>query len=102
MTLYWLTKCSHTNLWSYRHSYGPDAKPPDHPDWYLRKPLGYSYFPKELIPIPVAWVATTGDLVWSNVHEKGGHFAAMEEPEELWKDVEDFVKQVSKDSPSNW
>lgn len=98
VTLYWLTKCMHTNLWSYRHSYGPDAKPPDHPDWYLHKPLalGYSYFPKELIPIPVAWVATTGNLVQSNVHQSGGHFAAMEEPEALWKDVDGFVKQVSK------
>ncbi|KAK5094106.1 hypothetical protein LTS08_008735 [Lithohypha guttulata] len=96
VTLYWLTKCMHTNLWSYRHSYGPAAKPHDHPDWHLKKPLGYSYFPEELIPIPVAWVATTGELVHSAVHETGGHFAAMEEPEALWKDVEEFVNLVWK------
>ena len=62
----------------------------------MPKPLGYSYFPKELIPIPVAWVERTGDLVYSNVHKSGGHFAALEEPAELWKDVEDFVKIVWK------
>jgi len=33
-------------------------------------------------------------------HDKGGHFAAMERPEDLWDDVEGFVKEAwgKKDS----
>jgi microsomal epoxide hydrolase len=58
--------------------------------------MGYSWFPKELAPIPRSWAATTGDLVFYRPHEKGGHFAALECPQILLKDVEDFVAQVWK------
>jgi microsomal epoxide hydrolase len=134
-TLYWLTKCTSTNLWSYRHvspplafpsipyflhsphlltqasqspmfakpppaptsqSYGAGAKGHDHPDYYISKPFGYSYFPKELIPIPVEWAKTSGNLVWSRIHDEGGHFAALECPELLLEDVESFVGEVWK------
>ena len=81
----------------FEQSYGPQAKPHDHPDFYLHKPFGYAYFPKELIPIPVAWAATTGDMVYSKVHSSGGHFAALEKPAELWGDVEEFVKIAWKE-----
>lgn len=61
-----------------------------------KKPMGFSWFPKELMPVPISWVATTGNLVSWNRHETGGHFAAMEKPHELWADVEEFVKVAWK------
>lgn len=64
------------------------------PKYHIRKPMGYSWFPKELAPMPVAWVSTTANLVWSRRHERGGHFAAMECPEELLADVEAFVEEL--------
>ena len=64
------------------------------PDYYINQPLGYSYLPWELSPIPVEWVRTTGNLVWHKSHEKGGHFAAFERPGVLLEDVEAFVGQV--------
>ena len=60
------------------------------------KPMGYSWFPKELVPTPVSWVGTTGNLVHFNRHEAGGHFAAMENPKVLFDDVEQFVKKAWK------
>ncbi|PVI07808.1 alpha/beta-hydrolase [Periconia macrospinosa] len=42
------------------------------------------------------WAATTGDLVWYREHHAGGHFAAVERPEVLLVDIEDFIKQVWK------
>lgn len=36
----------------------------------------------------------TGDLVWSNDHTEGGHFAAWEKPKLFIKDMENFVKDV--------
>ena len=66
----------------------------ENPVWHLRKPLGFSWFPKELAPIPKSWLATTGDLVFYREHHEGGHFAAMEKPEVLLKDIEEFVAQV--------
>jgi hypothetical protein len=29
---------------------------------------------------------------------EGGHFAALEEPEALWNDIEAFVKQITEDN----
>jgi len=67
------------------------------PDWYITKPYGYSYFPEEVMPTPRAWAERGGNLVWHRKHDKGGHFAAMERPEDLAGDVEDFLKQVWKE-----
>jgi microsomal epoxide hydrolase len=58
--------------------------------------MGYSWFPKELAPIPRSWAATTGNLVFYREHDKGGHFAALEQSETLLGDVEEFLAQVWK------
>ncbi|TIA61200.1 alpha/beta-hydrolase [Aureobasidium pullulans] len=75
--------------------FGPGAAKPRfaHPS---SKPQGYSYFPKEISPTPVSWVKETGNFVHTASHEEGGHFAAMEKPEVLWGDVEEFVKAAWK------
>jgi len=56
--------------------------------------MGFSWFPKEIAPIPKAWAATTGDLVFFRQHRKGGHFAALEVPEVLRDDLVAFIEQV--------
>jgi len=61
-------------------------------DTFQNKPMGFSWYPKELVPVPISWIATVGNLVHYNRHETGGHFAAMEKPTELFSDVEEFVK----------
>ena len=64
--------------------------------YHIKKPLGYSYFPMELGPIPKSWVERTGNLVWYREHTEGGHFAAMEKPKLIAQDLEDFVMEVWK------
>lgn len=93
VTLYWLTSSFPRSIYPYRQFYGPkpDVMPLKH---YIDKPLGYSFFPYELAPIPKTWVSKTGNLVWHKEHADGGHFAAMEKPKELLEDIEDFAKQV--------
>ncbi|CAK7236593.1 hypothetical protein SBRCBS47491_009690 [Sporothrix bragantina] len=91
ITLYWVTGCAATSLWSYRQFYGPGAKSHGTKEWHIHQPLGFSWFPREITPVPKAWVETTGNLVFYRQHEKGGHFAALEQPRMLWKDVEDFI-----------
>lgn len=44
--------------------------------------------------MPVSWVACTGNLVWSRRHTEGGHFAAMEKPDELLRDIEEFIEEL--------
>ncbi|KAF5522022.1 putative epoxide hydrolase [Colletotrichum aenigma] len=114
VTLYWLTQTFPRGMYPYRqeviddtHGSMTDAEcrrvikdgakrymfHPD-PKYYCEKPMGYSWFPYEIVPVPKAWAATTGNLVWYRPHDKGGHFAGYEQPEALLGDVEDFLKQV--------
>ena len=37
---------------------------------YIQKPLGFSYFPVELFPVPKSWVETTGNLVFWREHQQ--------------------------------
>lgn len=48
----------------------PKLRQAEDPRWYIRKPFGFSYYPKELVPTPRAWVETTGNLVFWQAHEK--------------------------------
>ncbi|KDQ17793.1 hypothetical protein BOTBODRAFT_64194 [Botryobasidium botryosum FD-172 SS1] len=92
VTLYWLTETFPRAIYTYRGYYAPDTPRPG--VGYLSKPLGFSWFPKEVLPVPRSWVAAAGNLVFFRQHDKGGHFAALEVPEVLLKDVEGFVEQV--------
>ena len=95
VTLYWLTDTISTSLWPYRQLFTPgNIGAHENPAWHINKPLGFSWFPKEIAPVPRAWTATTGDLVFFRQHDSGGHFAALEKPEVLLRDVEDFIKEV--------
>lgn len=87
--LYWFTNTISRCLYTYRDTFSC----PYHgiPEYFIHKPLGFSFFPYEILPAPRSWVATTGNLVWSRVHEQGGHFAAMEEPDAFLRDLEDFI-----------
>jgi len=49
-------------------------------------PVGFSYFPKELVQLPRSWNKIPS-LVFESVHESGGHFAAHEKPQELVADL---------------
>jgi microsomal epoxide hydrolase len=82
VSLYWLTGCYPTSIYTYRDAVSAD---------YVAKPTGYSYFPYELMPVPRAWAEKTADVVHFAAHEQGGHFAALEMTEALWADVEAFV-----------
>ncbi|KAF7595334.1 hypothetical protein BBP40_006583 [Aspergillus hancockii] len=64
---------------------------------FVPKPFGYSRFPFDISGVPRKWAATLGDLVWFTAHDRGGHFAAIERPEELWNDVEHFVRTAFPD-----
>ncbi|KAF9776543.1 hypothetical protein IL306_005252 [Fusarium sp. DS 682] len=98
VSLYWFTDSFPTSIYPYRQRFDPE-RPGVHnnPSWKISKPLGYSWFPYELAPMPVSWVKTTGNLVFWRDHQRGGHFAALERPEELLKDFGDFLEQISKD-----
>jgi pimeloyl-ACP methyl ester carboxylesterase len=83
VTLYWLTGTGASAARSYWEAYGPDAPgagqapPPD-----VRIPVAFTTFPGEIWRTPRSWVEKSySNVVYFNEVDKGGHFAAWEEPE---------------------
>ncbi len=94
-SLYWLSGHAHTCFYSYREGSGTTGRSHATPAYHIHVPkkLGFAYFPLELAPTPRSWIATTGNLVFWRAHERGGHFAAFEQPEVLLADLEAFVAE---------
>jgi pimeloyl-ACP methyl ester carboxylesterase len=83
ITLYWLTGTGASAARSYWEAYGPDApgaKNPPPPDAGV--PFAFTTFPGEIWRTPRSWVeASYPDVSYFNEVDKGGHFAAWEEPQ---------------------
>jgi len=88
MTLYWLTGTGASTSRLY-WEYGLSAKaafkdPPPH----VKLPVGYTVFPDELFQAPRHWVKHAyHNLTYFNEAERGGHFAAWEEPDLFAKEM---------------
>jgi pimeloyl-ACP methyl ester carboxylesterase len=81
ITLYWLTSTAASAARLYwetaKSTSAAIKKPPPH----VMLPVGYTVFPGELFQAPRHWVKSAyHDLVYFNEADRGGHFAAWEEP----------------------
>jgi microsomal epoxide hydrolase len=92
VSLYWFTSCFPSCLYPYRLLFDPARQEMPRTD----KPLGYSVFPLELVVAVKSLLEKEANLVFYKRHERGGHFAALEKPAELWEDVEEFVGKAWK------
>jgi pimeloyl-ACP methyl ester carboxylesterase len=82
ITLYWLTNTPTSAARVYWEESQTTAAAFKNPPPHLTLPVGYTVFPGELFQSPRHWVKTAyHNLVYYNEAEKGGHFAAWEEPE---------------------
>jgi pimeloyl-ACP methyl ester carboxylesterase len=83
ITLYWLTGTAASAARSYWEAYGPDAPAAgQQPLPATTLPFGFTTFPGEIWKTPRSWVdASYPNVVYFNEVDKGGHFAAWEEPE---------------------
>lgn len=61
---------------------------------HVSTPLGISYFPLDLMPVPKDWARSLGPVVFEGTHESGGHFAAWESPDEFAGDVKLFANTI--------
>lgn len=60
-------------------------------------PTGFACFPNELMHTPKLWVKQKyRNLVTFTPMARGGHFAAMEEPQLMAEDIQKFIKLVEK------
>ena len=83
ITLYWLTGTGASAARSYWEAYGPDApaaKAEPLPPPTI--PFAFTTFPGEIWRTPRSWVeASYPNVIYFNEVDRGGHFAAWEEPE---------------------
>ena len=93
VTIYWLTRTAGTSAQLYYETSAvlpiapPGAQPPP-----MTVPLGVSVFPHEMfLPVRQFADAMYPRIVQWTEHDRGGHFAAMEQPELLVRDLRQFV-----------
>jgi pimeloyl-ACP methyl ester carboxylesterase len=77
ITLYWLTNSAASSARIYWENNSPHEKTAGE----VSIPAAVSRFPREIIPLPRRWAERAyPNLVYFNELEKGGHFAAWEQP----------------------
>ena len=89
--LYWMTGTAHSAgrlYYEIEHGGGfaPDAR--------VEPPVGIAAFPREVLRFPRSWAERRYNIVrWTDM-PRGGHFAALEQPELLVDDVRSFFRMV--------
>jgi pimeloyl-ACP methyl ester carboxylesterase len=92
--LYWLTGTVSGSLRYYADSFATPWVPSHERQPTLEAPTGMAVFPRELVHVPRALAEQASNLVhWSRM-ERGGHFAAAEEPELLVADLRAFFRPL--------
>ena len=91
--LYWVTGAIGSSFWPYyARMHGPWPIPEGAT---INVPTGYVEFPKEILrpPRSVAQSMYANIQHWTKM-QKGGHFAALEQPEALAADVREFFRPL--------
>lgn len=93
--IYLVTNTFNTATWMYRGRVEEQAGPPVPQGARIEKPVGIAAFPVDLIPFPPrTQVERSMNVVhWADFKE-GGHFAALERPDDLVKDIRAFARKV--------
>ena len=77
--LYWITNAGASSARLYWESFGQAFADPKAT---VSLPVGCSIFPKEIVPTPRSWAERRyTNIVYWNELDRGGHFAAFEQPE---------------------
>jgi microsomal epoxide hydrolase len=93
ISLYWFTGAIGSSFWPYyARMHGPWPIPAGET---VSAPTGYCEFPREILrpPRSIAERTFTNIRRWS-VMDRGGHFAAMEQPEALAREIRAFFRPL--------
>lgn len=96
LMFYWLTGTATSAARLYCESARAGTGARD--DWTGRVdvPTGYAVYPGELLQTPRAWAAARYNLVHYAVHDRGGHFAAFEQPTLFATDLAKFADVLTE------
>ena len=93
ISLYWFTGAIGSSFWPYyARLHGSVILPPGEA---ITVPTGYAQFPREILKPPRNVAARVfKDIRRWSVMERGGHFAALEQPELLTQEVRAFFGEL--------
>jgi microsomal epoxide hydrolase len=93
ISLYWFTGAIGSSFWPY---YARMHRPWPIPDGAtIEVPMGYCEFPREMLRPPRSMAERMfRDIRRWSVMPKGGHFAAMEQPDALASELRDFFRPL--------
>ena len=89
VSIYWFTQ---TITSSTRIYYENRKNPVQNPITYIKVPTGAAIFPAEIFITPRAWAEASYNLIHWTVMPKGGHFAALQQPDLYLNDLREFFR----------
>lgn len=93
ISLYWFTGAIGSSFWPYYERLHSDWPVPE--DRTIDVPFGYAAFPREIRRPPRSIASRTySDIRHWTVMDRGGHFAAMEQPAALANDIQTFFRAL--------
>jgi pimeloyl-ACP methyl ester carboxylesterase len=91
LTLYWVTRTINSSTRLYFESQKAGRFPPFD---RVEVPTGCAIFPGEIVKMPESWAKNLYNVTYFSRFDRGGHFAAMEEPDLFVDDVRAFFRTV--------
>ena len=90
--LYWVTGAINSSFWPY---YARMHEPWPLPDGRrIEVPTAYAAFPHEILSPPRAWAERSYNIQRWTPMPRGGHFAALEQPDALAADIREFFRPL--------
>ena len=93
--IYWVTQTAASSARMYYENFLPGMAVPDGVS-KVAVPTGVARFPKEILLLPRTWLEKRYNIVHWNEMDRGGHFAAMEQPDLFAADVREFFSALEK------
>lgn len=89
LTLYWMTNTACTSIRAY---HGNTFTSP--PMGKIAVPTAIAAFPCDVLPVPRVWVERNYPVIQYTEMPRGGHFTALEQPEQFAQDVSRFMRAI--------
>jgi pimeloyl-ACP methyl ester carboxylesterase len=94
ITLYWLTNTIATSARLYYESAHAEGLLGIADPGYVKTPTGYASFANDIVTPPVEWLRRCYNLTRFTEFDRGGHFAALEHPDELVTEIREFFRPL--------
>ena len=90
LTLYWMTNTACTSVRAY---HGNSFTLP--PLGKVTVPTAIAAFPHDILPAPREWIERNYPIVMYTDMPRGGHFTALEQPEQFAENISQFMNMLS-------